>query len=116
MPIGKPLLVNPQGIETVGKPSRLNGRVFGAARTSLARIWFGSARSSETVNGGMGVVGVTTRSRVSNILEVARRDWSSCRRAFTYSAALISAPARILFKVSGWYRSGDFVTYPRWYA
>jgi len=73
MPIGKPLLVNPHGMVTAGRPSRLNGRVFGDASTSLARSWSGSAKSSETVNGGMGVVGVTTRFRVSNTLEIERR-------------------------------------------
>ena len=62
MPIGKPALVKPQGTEIVGRPSRLNGRVLDVVRSSLARRWSMSARSSEIVNGGTGVVGVTMRS------------------------------------------------------
>ena len=76
MPIGNSARVKPQGTETVGRPSILNGRVLRSVSSSFSRSVFGSARSA-IVNGGTHAVGVIRRSTVSNTRETERRICSS---------------------------------------
>ena len=87
-PMGRPAREKPQGIEIVGSPSALNGRVF-RIHNSPPGVGDSSRVASSIVNGGIAVVGVTNRSTEEKIEPTDRRTRSSSRRASTYAVALI---------------------------
>src|SRR5689334_17566659 len=85
--MGKRLLASPQGIEIVGSPYALNGRVF-LNQTSPA-TGGDIAKASLTSIGGTETVGVNNTSTYSNTSSTPRRTRSSSRRPFTYSVVEI---------------------------
>jgi hypothetical protein len=65
--MGKPALVNPQGMEIVGIPQTLKGRVFLSINNSCGRSLSGFARRSAIDGGGIGTVGVNSTSTSLNV-------------------------------------------------
>lgn len=72
--MGKPALVKPHGMETVGKPERLNGLVLRHINASFDMISSNLDGSSLAFGGGTGVVGVTRMSTSAKGFAARRRN------------------------------------------
>jgi hypothetical protein len=71
--MGKPALVNPHGIEIVGRPDKLNGLVLRHINVSFDITSSNFDGISLAFGGGRGVVGVTRASNPTKTFGLSRR-------------------------------------------
>jgi len=76
-PIGRPLLLNPQGSEIAGVPKTSNGAQFELTDGSLGFVVCARWISSSSGGGRMRCVGSTTRSTSVNASSTLRRTSST---------------------------------------